>query len=74
MIGRILCKLKVHWMRNHHHNFIDSVSGKTVFNAECPCGKRWMVDTLSPITFFKVDRDEEVCNQGVDVEHKYNKR
>ena len=34
--------------------FRDIVSGNTVFEAECPCGKRWMVDSVHGYPFFKV--------------------
>jgi hypothetical protein len=53
----MLCKLGWHRpLKNHKYNFTDKVSGKTVFNAVCPCGKKWMTD--SPFGFFgcKVDR------------------
>lgn len=42
-----LCKFGIHRpLRGHSHNFIDRVSGKTVFNVKCPCGKEYMVDSL----------------------------
>ncbi len=44
----------IHWLKNHRHNFIDQVSGETVFNADCRCGLVFMVDTLFPMPFFKV--------------------
>jgi len=46
-------------LKNHHHNFIDKVSNKTVFNAECSCGKMFMVD--SPFWFFgfKVEKENK---------------
>ena len=47
--------MHIHWLKNHRHNFIDRVSGKTVFTAECRCGKKFMVDTLFPIVDFKVE-------------------
>jgi len=42
---KLLCKIGIHRpLKNHHHNFIDRVSGKTVYDAICPCGKRaWRV-------------------------------
>jgi len=47
----ILCRLGIHRpLKDHRHNFIDVVSGKTVYNAECPCGLTWMVD--SPFGWF----------------------
>ena len=36
-------------MENHHHNFIDRTDGKTVYNAECACGGKWMVDSPFPL-------------------------
>lgn len=51
---KLFCKLGVHWMKNHHHNFIDVVNGKSVFNAECECGKKWLVDSLSALFGFRM--------------------
>jgi hypothetical protein len=44
-------------LRGHRHNFIDSVSGETVYDAKCSCGKEYMVD--SPFGWFgtKVEKD-----------------
>lgn len=53
---KFFCKIRLHWMQNHTSNFTDKVSGKTVFNATCACGKKWMVDTLSPIALSKIAR------------------
>ena len=50
--------IHIHWLKNHMHNFIDVVSGKTVWTAECRCGKKFMVDTLCPIADFKVELEE----------------
>lgn len=52
-------KLHIHWLKNHKHNFIDVVSGRTVYNGYCRCGKVFMVDTLFPMPSFKVDRARE---------------
>jgi len=42
----MFCKIGIHRpLRNHYCNFIDKISGKTVFEAECPCGKKWMTDS-----------------------------
>ena len=47
----ILCKTGLHRpLKNYHHYFIDSVSGKTVFIAECLCGIKWLTD--SPFGWF----------------------
>lgn len=51
----LFCKIGIHWMRGHSLNFIDIASGKPVYNAECSCGRKWMVDTLFPLTMFKVE-------------------
>ena len=53
----ILCAFGWHRpLQKHSHNFIDKVSNKTVYNAKCPCGKKFMVD--SPFGYFgsKVER------------------
>ena len=58
MFGKLLCRIGIHWMSGHTSNFIDIVSGKIVFNATCPCGKKWMVDSLFPLPTFKIERSE----------------
>ena len=41
----MLCKIGVHRpLRNYSYNFTDQVSGLPVYDAECPCGKKWMTD------------------------------
>lgn len=42
---------------NHSFNFTDIVSGKSVYNVECPCGKKWMVDSMSKFFGHKVEKD-----------------
>jgi hypothetical protein len=59
IMKKFFCSIGLHWMKNHHFNFTDKVDGKTVYNADCECGKKWMVDSLSPITLFKVPRDHD---------------
>jgi hypothetical protein len=57
MLGKILCKLGWHRpLYNHRFNFVETYSGKTVYNAECRCGIRFMVDSLSGFGGFKVKR------------------
>lgn len=56
MIGKLLCRIGIHWMGEHASLFVDIVSGETVFNAICPCGKEWIVDTLFPLPMFKIER------------------
>lgn len=46
-------------MKNHAYNFTDFISGKCVYDAECSCGRKWMVDTLFPITIFKVEKKKK---------------
>lgn len=36
--------------------FVDIVSGKMVYGAECPCGREWMVDVMHGFPTFKVER------------------
>jgi len=53
---KLLCKLGLHWkMKILHSLFIDRVSGETVFEAECPCGRHWMIDDVFGFPFFKVE-------------------
>jgi hypothetical protein len=54
-------------MKNHHHNFIDKCSGKTVYNAECECGKKWMVDSLLPFGGFRVMREQDTMESAATV-------
>ena len=52
-----LCGLGIHLpLKNHRTDFVDSVSGKMVYTANCPCGKQWMVDHQSKFSFFKVEK------------------
>jgi len=55
-IKKLLCKLGIHLMKDHKENFRDIVSGGMVYDAKCSCGKTWMVDTLFPIAFSKVEK------------------
>lgn len=52
--------IHIHWLKNHRTDFVDVVSGKTVYNAKCRCGKHFLVDTLFPISFFKVETGVEL--------------
>jgi len=57
MLNGLLCSIGLHRpLKGHHHNFIDKVSGNTVYNATCPCGKKWMTDSASKFFGFKVER------------------
>ena len=42
-------------MKKLHSLFVDIVSGKTVFEAVCPCGKHWMTDSVFGFPGFKVE-------------------
>ena len=48
-IKKFFCKIGIHWMKNHHSLFWDAIGGIPVFAADCECGKKWMVQTTSPI-------------------------
>ncbi len=50
-----MCKIGIHWMKNHRSDFTDCISGKTVFLATCSCKREWTVDSLFPIVTFKVE-------------------
>jgi len=53
----LLCRLGLHWrMRIVDSMFIDIVSGKMVYEAICPCKRRWMVDVTHGFPTFKVER------------------
>ena len=64
-IGKILCRMEVHRpLKGHTLQFIDRVSGKSVYKAMCSCGKEWLVD--SPFGFFGTKlllgkKDEREC-------------
>lgn len=55
-IKKFFCHIGIHWMENHHYNFIDRVDGKIVYNAECACGGKWMVDSPFALLGFRVRR------------------
>lgn len=43
----ILCRVGIHRpLFGHAHRFVDCVSGKDVYKAECPCGKKFLVDSV----------------------------
>lgn len=60
MIKEFLCKIGIHWMKNHRSYFSDCASSKTVFLVTCSCNREWMVDSLFPIVTFKVETNESV--------------
>jgi hypothetical protein len=50
----LLCRLGFHRpLHNHEFAFSDTVSGKDVYYATCPCGERFMVDSLMGFFGFK---------------------
>lgn len=55
----IFCKTGLHWRMNIVQSlFVDVVTGKTVFEAVCPCGKHWMTDSIAGFPFFKVEMEK----------------
>lgn len=56
-MSKLLFRLGIHRpLFNHWYNFTDKVSGKSVYNAECFCGKKCMVDNCFGFFGFKVER------------------
>lgn len=54
-----LCKIGLHWpMKRHEEYFRDIVVGKMVNKAECPCGRKWMVQEKSKFPVFEVEIDK----------------
>jgi len=54
-MGNLFCKLGWHRPLSHRvFSFIDVVSGRTVYNAECSCGLKWSVDSTSGFRGHKV--------------------
>ena len=56
-IKKLFCKIGIHWMENHHSYLWDYIGGTPIFSAECPCGRKWMVESAFPIVTFKVERN-----------------
>jgi hypothetical protein len=53
----LLCSLGWHRpLSGHELAFTDCVSGNTVYDAKCGCGRKWMVDSTSGYLGFKVER------------------
>lgn len=59
MIRKMFCKIGWHWLTNHEHSFVDRVSGNSVFEASCNCGKKWLTDSLLPLIGFRVLKDSD---------------
>lgn len=56
-----LCDVGIHRpLKNHRDHFVDTVSLKMVYRTECPCGRRWMVDSRYGFLGDKVE-NEQVC-------------
>lgn len=52
----LLCKIGIHRpLFNHKEFFVDKVSGNQIYDAECSCGKKFMVDSLLGYCGFKVE-------------------
>ena len=44
---KIFCRIGLHRpLKISHCQFIDTVTHKEVFEAYCPCGKRWLTDNI----------------------------
>ena len=53
----LLCRLGWHRpLYDHRGCFVDKVSGKKVYRAECSCGIGWLVDSLCGWLGYKVRR------------------
>lgn len=62
-----LCKIGIHRpLKRIQSLFIDKVSGKTVFLAECPCGQHYMTDSCNPWFGFTVRMVPRNCNNQKD--------
>lgn len=47
MIFKFLCKIGLHWPRKKvYHSFVDRVTGESVFNGQCSCGKTWLYTSV----------------------------
>jgi hypothetical protein len=56
----LLCKLGWHRpLSFHEESFRDCVSGKMVYDAECTCGKAWLVDSTCGYLGFKIEKRKE---------------
>jgi len=66
----LTCKIGLHWfMHGHEPDF--TAFGKIVYLAECPCGRRWLVETTGPFPMFKVESKRELGGIERVIEH-YN--
>lgn len=51
------CKIGLHLpLKGHTYNFTDKISGKHVYDTQCPCGKKWMTDSKFSLVVFKVEK------------------
>lgn len=54
----LLCKLGIHRpLKVGYGLFTDIVTGNTVREATCPCGKKWMTDSVFGWFGFKTKRE-----------------
>lgn len=64
----LFCKIGLHWpVHGHKHDFVDNVSGKIVFLVVCPCGKSWLIDSLTRFPFFKVESKRKIGGAEANV-------
>ncbi len=56
-MDKMLCKIGIHRpLRNYAFGFTDRITLKSVYYAECPCGRQWMVDSRFRFGGFKVEK------------------
>lgn len=55
---KLLCKIGLHWLKNHSHRFTDLVSRKPIYFADCECGKKWLVDSKIPFLGFRIPQND----------------
>ena len=67
MIGKYLCKIGIHRpLKKHKFIFVDGISHKSVYEAECSCGKIWLVN--STCGFF----GHKVRSHETSIKNKFN--
>lgn len=64
---KLLCKLGLHWLKEHTRLFIDHVTRKEVFEAKCVvCGRIWMTDSPFPLGGFRVEIEQKIRSCPVE--------
>ena len=62
---KFLCRIGIHRpLKIMDAYFKDQVSGKMVFEAECPCGKKFMTDDINGWKGFKVEKNKPSYFKG----------